>query len=434
MMMSLDEIFERYDELKNTIYPDLDVFLNRISDIELAVTGMCNLSCSYCYFNRWTVENKNKIYKQRFMDPEVMDIALSEFKKFNEFKEKLNIDTNRSNVTLFGGDAMASLLVNNDMFETLLNLFNKYKTKNTGALVIPANGVYPGWEKNDWFKELITNSDVPTCISLSVDGPIDFQIKQRCSSNWWNNEYPEYAVNYNTQEEFDENFFSFLKFLKTNKLIELGFHPMLTPYTFKHPNEFYSYYKKILKLFPKFEVIGLLHVRNKDLNNEVTYEDAIKFSDATVEFYKDTGVHTWLSHHDTELYGIGSLFNKRAYSCSIFSTLFVDLDGVLNLCHRFKFLKDPKKYELGYINKQDRKLYLDLDKICKFYRYSKQDKNGCKDCLVATSCAGDCLAETVYNYDNLSVNDESICHINRIMMFMKLRTQRLIKEYKDGIK
>ncbi len=392
-MYHLDSIIKDASSLSK-IYPYFDLFLKRLHSLELSLVGYCNLECSYCYVTKWRRKHNTLVYKKECIDIDLVDKAIDEFERLASIASK----NKNMALELFGGEPLLAFHHNPDIFDLLTERVRK--SPYFSHISIPTNGVYYGIKDKvkDW---LLRNKDI-VHLSFSIDGPEELQNKQRaiCKGT-----YDMLGIDSSNIENPDLEFINWC--LSNN--ISVGFHPMLTPNTLKKPKEFFDFFVSL-----GVKDIYLLHVRNKYLFDKVSHEEVRYFADVASAYKKhNISIINFVKPNLNPI-------NKRYFQCSIFNSLMVDVDGKINLCHRFKFLDDGDKYDLGYINEDG--MFLDLEKINIWQGYDAMNKPKCNTCTFRSPvCGGDCLAETVYHHGMVEVCDSSICHANKLHMYLKFR-------------
>ena len=346
--------------------------VDKTRNIQLILTKKCNFNCKYCFS---THENKEMDY--------------------NTLKKLIKLLNNKKlkkcNINFFGGEPM---LKYDDLIVPFIKEIKEHNFEGNFSII--TNGSLLDKEKIQYF---IDNN---VSIMISLDGDYETFSKNRS-----NNKDTYWKIIENVKYILDQNYHNFEVRLtyREDDICKLAHNiEYLYSLGIKKIQIYHEYDIKLnseleKQLANEFEKIMNLYVKAKDLN--------IFFMDRLLHYY----------------------FNKNEYQRPILSncgcvdeskfSFSMDYDGRFYTCHHFNSEnKFNEEFNIGNINDG-----FDLDKVKSLSseslknKYIKEFNNReekCNGCKLYNLCSANCIMQNLKLNDNVFINDEIACKINKI--------------------
>lgn len=385
----------RYAEylLQNYYYSNFSMF----RDIELIISGDCNLNCKYCYL--W--KNKNNILPSA-SDEKVLanlELVLNWIEK-NQFKTGLS---------LFSGELFAQSLG----FKTL-DIIYEHQVKlepeqRLYRITIPTNFTFICSDElttrvEEYLKKF-ADLGVPLLLSASVDGAlIEDNRPHSCELD-----IPLKVIR---DDAYYEKLFAFCR------KYYYKFHPMIHSQHIDKWIDNYEWYKQMLLSHDMhLSDLYLLEVRNE----EWTQEDIKEFQ-KFLEYLQedlwniaggDSEKYLELLFSHEESFNILSSFlkgNDRGLGCSLQTELCIRLtDLAVPPCHRTAY----PQFLYGYFVPDEENILRfeseNIEIMSMILGLSIENMPYCAECPINTICTGQCIGAMYESHRNLIVPIPSVC-------------------------
>lgn len=361
-----------------------------IKIVEFQLNALCNLNCTYCYYNKSLNQSTHKNDEEILLNLD----AILEYLHRNRFLDKVG------NLDIFSGEP----LIQNVGIKSIKKLIDFIHKNNLNLpVLIPSNGTFVNYDsKIQEVENLIDyarNKNVRVGISLSFDG-----------------KYMDYVnrsgINYT--DEYYEKLFAFAK------KHGCGFHPMVY---YNNIEKWIDNFLWFQDMFKKYDIpwwsVYFLEVRNDGWNykNSSEFKKFIKFVLNWVfsnifNHDRDSFINNFVFKSKRSM-NIFNNFSKhnRGIGCSIQHSLQIRLlDLAVNPCHRlsyneldsFKFTKD-----------KDNKI-VDIDPLnigmhFAIKHYDKKNAPFCQDCMINELCSGGCLGSQFEVNNDPFIPIQSVC-------------------------
>lgn len=379
-------------------FPDYEIFdpenyLSNICSLELNVSQICNMSCTYCFATSGTYGNSGIMLFETAK--KAIDLLYNISKK------------NRISIKFFGGEPFLNFNLIKEVVEYVGDRFNGYDVD----FQIATNGTIITEE----ILELIKNYSFS--IQVSLDG-----------NQLSHNKYRTFLDGTPTYELIISNL---------EKMREAGIEPQIRT-TFCHKSEkitdFLLYYINNLNL-----QVNVSPVMSKDENVLLNQEDIDTIYQEYLDIFKDT--------IESRKYK-GVLFNKvlremilycfetenltvltpRPYFCGAgLRMLSIDIAGNIYPCHGFI---GHDQFNLGNVDTN-----IDQSKLKQFLdRIHIANKKECLNCIARNFCGGGCSHYFYETNDNISLPHEGFCGFVKtfyklaIIFYVNMKEKRIPKE------
>lgn len=397
--------------------------LNQLKGIEIFLTTDCNLSCSYCYLNR---------YEDELYPSETKDMG-NILHNVNILIDWLIDNKYTPSIDFFSGSPLSSELG----FKTLELLYDKYK--NVPLELRPPNIVVPtnySWMLREEMIDRVQNIldkiesiDIPIFLSASVEGKYmevnrPFRTFERIAKTKSELFRPE-------TDERDDEFYH--KVFQYNRDTGAGFHPMVYSNNIEHWKKNFVWYQE---MFEEYDIthdnLYLLEVRNEEWS-EKQLQYFTDFIDFLIKW-------SWEKEGKNPERYIDFLFRRRGYNiltntasqtgrgtgCSLQTTLYVRAgDLAIVGCHRQSY----DGYEWGKFIVEDDKI-IDIEgKNVEFaLAMSQMDATSlpyCEGCRLKNICMGPCHGSSLEYLGDPFTPIPTVCEL------VYRKTAQMIKSFKE---
>lgn len=372
---------------------DLENYLSNLSLLELNISQLCNMKCSYCFANSGTYDNIG-----------VMTFETAK-KAIDLFYEKRK--NKRISISFFGGEPFLNFNVIKEVVEYIKSQFNEYNT----VFQIATNGTIVSDEILKFLK------DNSFSIQVSLDG-----------NQYFHDKYRTFLDGKPTYKKI---------VLNIKKMKEAGVEPKVR-ITFCHQN---TEVKKIFSFLTNdLNVqVNVSSVMSKDKNvllnqkdlNTIYQEYLEIFEDAiTSEKYKVVLLNKNL--RDMILYCFETenlnCLTTRSYFCGAgLGMLSVDIYGNIYPCHGFI---GHDQFILGSVYNN-----IDRTKLKQFFdQIHIINKKECLNCIIRNFCGGGCSFYFNEINNNISLPHEGFCGLIKslyklaIIFYVNMKEKGIPKE------
>ena len=398
--MITDNFQKENDMLLNNLITK--AFLNKykpgtLLSLELFITPTCNLSCKYCYLNKYGKE----LYPSEIIDEKTIlnniIIILNYLKDNNCVLNKLNI---------FSGEIWSS----DFGFQVLEIIYNEYKKyKFSDLILIPSNMTFLLDNEAEKKIQNIIDKFEQIGVSLRFSASIDGKILEE-------NMRPFKDKNKIRNDEYYDKVFTFCK---NNRC---GFHPMVSSKSCKYWIENFKWFKEQhLKYGIPISSMMMLEVRNDDWT-----EEDINYYLNFLDYLSDDIFYDGF-HGDKEKFakfiffpGEHPIYNpitlhsqQNQMSCSIQNQLFIRV-GDLSLipCHRTCY---PNNIYGKFIVKDNKIVDIVSQNVeLANFIYTTNPENGfptCAGCKFKYFCIKGCLGSQYETSYDILLPNISVCEM-----------------------
>lgn len=382
-----------------------------VTKIELFITASCNLSCEYCYLNKY----EDLLYPPKINDRSVI---LNNLKLILDYLIANSI--NPTSLELFSGEIWHTSFGS----EVLAIILDKYKIHPVSRnILIPTNmtfindDIYISIMQN--YIEEFKRIGVRLAFSASIDGKVIDEMTR------------PYDSMYVRTDEFYEKLFTF------NKFNGFGFHPMVSAYSIEYWKENYLWFEEMCNKYCIDIKSGvmMLEVRNNDWT-----EDKISKYIEFVDWLYD---HTYSKENpdsadifikdqfETDRIGMYNILalnsHFRKIECGYQERLTIRLgDLAVVPCHRLSY----EQFVYGKFKVENNKIseLTGINPELAFTLYSINPCTynlKCNICKYAKLCLKQCLGA------QYEVTGEILAPCNTVCNLFKAKIDLLIKKYDE---
>lgn len=366
-------------------------FFGNYASLELGLNDICDLSCKYCYMEKFGKEyypNKELRNPQKIL---ANCRILFDWLWDNRFHPDIDI---------FSGDALVQN-IGHDVIELILDYVESGK-RITHDITVPTNmGVLFHPEKVVRLESNMARAEklgVKLHLSASVDGK--FMEENRPFKN---------AAYYKRDDDFYHKLFTFAKKHR------LGFHPMVYSEGIERWKENFLWFQsKFAEYGINWTNLYLLEIRNQEWS-EAQCRELYKFCRWLVRW-------TWdKCDHDAKKFGTGHFFNimssvihsiGRGVGCSIQSSIQTRMgDLTWSLCHRLMY----EKFVAGKFNVVDGKITgvsaTNLEAMLGVMTTVTRNWPYCETCVLQQACYAGCLGSNFESTGDMFTTPPTVCRM-----------------------